>query len=252
MKKFGIQALACVVASISINALAETRPPVLKVIEANGVTNLKEFKVGDDLRGFAGVSGQEPIAVYVGKDGNAIVGTRINAAGETIDVKKVEELVRKPFGESAWKTLESAQWIRDGKANAPRIIYVITDPNCPWCHKLWAAARPWVASGKVQLRHLLVGIIRSDSEAKAAAILTAANPLEAFERNETSFDKGGIVALKTVPSSAKQTLQSNVKLMTDLGFRGTPAIVYRTPEGDVEFIGGFPQPAQMQKLFGPR
>src|SRR2546429_3515415 len=41
------------------------------------------------------------------------------------------------------------------------------------CHKFWEAARPWVDAGKVQLRHILVGVIRDDSPAKAAAILQA-------------------------------------------------------------------------------
>ncbi len=30
----------------------------------------------------------------------------------------------------------------------------------------WEQARPWVKAGKVQLRHIMVGIIREDSAAK--------------------------------------------------------------------------------------
>jgi protein-disulfide isomerase len=37
--------------------------------------------------------------------------------------------------------------------------------------KFWQQARPWVESGKVQIRTLLVGVIKPESPATAAAIL---------------------------------------------------------------------------------
>lgn len=79
------------------------------------------------------------------------------------------------MGDQVWAQLESATWVLDGKADAPRIVYTFSDANCPYCNHFWEAARPWVNSGKVQLRHLLVGIIREDSPAKAAAILGASD-----------------------------------------------------------------------------
>src|SRR3546814_5178612 len=60
----------------------------------------------------------------------------------------------------------------------------ICDANCPYCNAFWEAARPWVDSGKVQLRHILVGIIKDDSPAKAAAILGAPDRSAALLTNE--------------------------------------------------------------------
>jgi thiol:disulfide interchange protein DsbG len=40
----------------------------------------------------------------------------------------------------------------------------------------WEQARPWVKAGKVQLRHIMVGIIREDSPGKSAALLAAKDP----------------------------------------------------------------------------
>ncbi len=54
---------------------------------------------------------------------------------------------------------------RDGKDNAPKIIYMFSDPNCPYCNRFWQLARPWVDSGKVQIRHIMVGILSHDSPA---------------------------------------------------------------------------------------
>jgi thiol:disulfide interchange protein DsbG len=72
--------------------------------------------------------------------------------------------------------MEKASWILDGKKEAPVIVYVFADPFCPYCKQFWQQARPWVESGKVQLRTLLVGVIKPESPATAAAILAAKDP----------------------------------------------------------------------------
>ncbi len=59
---------------------------------------------------------------------------------------------------------------------APIILYVFADPFCPYCLQFWQQARPWVESGKVQIRTLLVGVIKPESPATAAAILATQDP----------------------------------------------------------------------------
>jgi hypothetical protein len=44
--------------------------------------------------------------------------------------------------------LASTTWIGEGRADAPRIVYVFTDLNCESCFKFWLDARPWVDSGR--------------------------------------------------------------------------------------------------------
>lgn len=159
--------------------------------------------------------------IYVTKDGNVIIGTRIDRNADPMDAELIADSVAKPLNGGTWHQLETARWVRDGKASAPRTVYVISDPNCPWCHRFWDAARPYVDSGKVQLRHILVGVIRPDSATKAAAILEAADPSTMLERNERNFSQGGVTAVKTVSAESKKTLNANVKLMEQLGFTGT-------------------------------
>ncbi|GAB3630175.1 thiol:disulfide interchange protein DsbG [Pandoraea terrae] len=243
--------IAVFVALLS-NAASSGRPPVLAALESRGVSNLHEFKVNGGLRGFAGVAGQNPVAVYVTKDGDVIIGARVDRNGEPMDTKVVDELVAGLMGNAAWRQLESARWIRDGREDAPRTVYVITDPNCPWCHRLWEAARPWVQSGKVQLRELLVGVIRPDSEGKAATILSSSNPSAALEQNERDFDKGGVSPATTVSDDVKRTLSGNLKLMEGLGFQGTPGVIYKSADGKVEMLSGFPQGTQLSAVMGPR
>ena len=67
---------------------------------------------------------------------------------------------------TAWRQLEASHWIADGRDGA-RVVYVFTDPNCPYCNKLWSEARPRVAAGKIQLRHVIVGILTPTRPGKA-------------------------------------------------------------------------------------
>ncbi len=140
----------------------------------------------------------------------------------------------------------------DGQADAARIIYTFTDPNCPYCNAFWRASRPWVEAGKVQLRHVLVGIIKQDSPTKAAAILQASSPAQALAYNEQHHDQGGIKPAASVSPQVAKTLQQNLMLMTALGFQGTPAIVFKDAQGQVQTRSGMPQGADLENVLGPK
>ncbi len=245
-------ALPFLLMSAYSQAQNKERPAVIQALEAQGLDVIKEFDVGGSLRAFATAAGDRPIAVYVTSDGKAIVGTRVDASGESIDEKTLQNLVAKPMDDKAWTQLESANWVQDGMADAPRIIYAFSDANCPYCHKFWEAARPWVQAGKVQLRHLLVGVIKEDSPAKAAAILGARDSSAAFAENERNFDRGGIKPAKKVPDDVLKILDEHQMLMFSMGFRGTPAIVVRERDGQVKKFNGMPQAEQLAEVLGPR
>jgi len=230
------------------------RPAVLQGIEKQGFEVIGEFDAPGGLRGFAGVvGGQQPAAAYVTADGkNVMVGTLFNEKGEDVGAAPLEKLVAKPMSDRIWKRLDGSAWVRDGRADAPRVVYTFSDANCPYCHRFWEAARPWVDSGKVQLRHVMVGVIREDSPAKAAAILGAPNPSAVFLQNEHDFSKGGIKPAATITPALANKLDANQVLMVELGFQGTPGILFRDAQGMVQRVSGMPQGEDMEKVMGPR
>ena len=230
------------------------RPAVLKGIEKQGFEVIGEFDAPGGLRGFAGVvGGQQPAAAYVTPDGeHVVVGSLFNAQGEDVGAAPLEKLVAKPMSERTWARLDASAWVRDGRADAPRVVYTFSDANCPYCHRFWEAARPWVDSGKVQLRHILVGVIREDSPAKAAAILTAPNPSAALLENEHAFDKGGIKPAAKLSPEIANKLNANQELMIEMGFQGTPGILFKDDKGAVQRRAGMPQGQDMDLVMGPR
>lgn len=257
MSRFPLLAALCIgAAALATTACTSAdpgdRPQVLDSLEASGLTIIEEFEAGADLRAFAAVAGQQPIAVYVTPGGDAIVGTRIDRNGTERDVMQLQELVAKPMGDRIWSQLEASEWVLDGSPDAPRVIYTFSDPNCPFCNQLWEASRPWVDAGKVQLRHVMVGVIKQDSANKVATILASADPSARLAENEARFRQGGVTPAASVPASIRNSLESNHMLMMELGFRGTPALVFRDADGSVQRRGGMPQGNDLEVVMGPR
>ncbi|HEY4583730.1 MAG TPA: thiol:disulfide interchange protein DsbG [Lysobacter sp.] len=234
-------------------ASSKARPAVIGTVEAQGFEVYGEFKAPGGLRGFAGVAGQRPMAVYVTPDGqHAVIGMLIDAKGEDVGQAELQRLVAEPMSRRIWAQLEKSHWVADGRADAPRVVYAFSDPNCPYCHRFWTAARPWVDAGKVQIRHVLVGVIREDSANKAAAILGDGTPSAALARNERAYDAGGIKGVATVPARVRAQLDENERLMVELGFHGTPALLFRDEAGVVQRRSGMPPAADLPAVLGPR
>ncbi|KAF1012840.1 MAG: Thiol:disulfide interchange protein DsbG [Stenotrophomonas maltophilia] len=240
--------------AVSPSAAKGDRPAVLKGIEKHGFEVVSEFDAPGGLRGFAGVvGGQQPAAAYVTPDGkHVLVGSLFDADGNDVAEKQVEKLAAAPMSAKIWAKLDASAWVRDGKADAPRVVYTFSDANCPYCHKFWDAARPWVDAGKVQLRHIMVGVIREDSPAKAAAILSAKDPGAALLENERQFDRGGIKPLASISRDVANKLDANQVLMLEMGFQGTPGILFKDAQGSVQRRAGLPQGADLEAVLGPR
>jgi len=166
-----------------------------------------------------------------------------------------------------WSALEHSRWIEDGKAAAPRTVYVFTDANCPFCNRVWSDARPWVDSGKLQIRHVMVGVLTPTSNGKAATLLTASDPaaaLAAYEQSQRAattkmIDSGHVHALAAdelapldpVPAPIQAALDSNRALMQSLGARATPSVAFRDADGTVQVMEGV-RVADEGRIFGPK
>ncbi|MBM9914551.1 MULTISPECIES: thiol:disulfide interchange protein DsbG [Stenotrophomonas] len=139
-----------------------------------------------------------------------------------------------PVPEPVFDALDRASYVQDGSSRAPDIIYVFSDPNCPHCHALWHSLRPWVASGRVQVRHILVGLIRADSPQKSAAIFSSSDPSAAL----AIVAGGGEVELD--PDLPLQAVSDNQALMERLGLNATPGMILHLSGGATSAAIGTP------------
>jgi thiol:disulfide interchange protein DsbG len=255
-------------AAASITFAAAPRPAPLEALERQGLTIVGTFPSPGGLTAYAAHLGTEPVALYVTPDGrHVIAGTLFDAAGKNQTADVLEKTLATPMANAVWGQLETSHWIADGREGAPRTVYVFTDPNCPYCNKLWADARPWVDAGKLQLRHVMVGILTPTSAGKAAALLGAKDPAAALDAHErghvasnaktlasgrpTPLGDDGVKPLASVPPALAAQLDANTKLMASYGLRATPALVWKDARGRVQMRQGAPE-ADLAVIFGSR
>ena len=231
---------------------AEELPPAIKKIEAKGAKIVGSFDAPSGLKGYAAQYQNRGMALYLTADGNVLVGNLYDADGKDLSLAPLQKLVYAPMAKEVWANMEKSNWIQDGKKDAPRTVYLFSDPNCPYCNMFWEQARPWVDSGKVQLRHIMVGIIREDSPAKSAALLGAKDPQQALHEHEKAGKASTLKPLTKIPADVQAKLDANAQLMEELDVAATPAIFYLDEKGNLQQQQGAPSPDKLVQILGPK
>lgn len=232
---------------------AEDLPAPVKAIEKQGITIIKSFDAPGGMKGYLGKYQEMGVTIYVTPDGkHAISGYMYDEAGTNLSEKLFNQELYGPAGRELWQRMEKADWILDGQKTAPRVVYVFADPYCPYCKQFWQQARPWVESGKVQIRTLMVGVIKPESPAAAAAILSAKDPAKSWHEYEQSNGKMTLALPKTIPPTIMRSLNLNQKIMDDLGANATPAIYYMNEENVLQQAVGLPDAEKLKTIMGEK
>ncbi|MBJ3815391.1 thiol:disulfide interchange protein DsbG [Shimwellia pseudoproteus] len=230
-----------------------TLPAPVQGIAKQGITIIKKFNAPGGMTGYLGKYQDMGVTIYVTPDGkHAVSGYLYDANGKNLSEQLISDELYTPAGREMWQKMASAPWIADGKASAPHIIYVFADPFCPYCHQFWQQARPWVESGKVQIRTLLVGVIKPESAGYAAAILASKDPAKAWHDLESSNGKLKIAPSAQASAAQADAIKGNTALMDALGASGTPAIYYMTKDQVLQQEVGLPEAEKMPVIMGDK
>lgn len=237
--------------STAVAAAPQKLPAVLDPLVTQGVKIIDQETAPGGLTAYLGTLQGQPLALYVTADEkHVLVGQMFDTAGKNMTRQLLTTNVMDVVNKAAWQQLENSHWVLDGKKDAPIILYTFTDPNCPYCHRFRQKALPWIKAGKVQLRHVVVGILAKDSPAKAATILGSSSPQVALINNYRSYDKGGIKANSKAEQKGRGAMLANNSLMRSLGLTGTPSTYYHSADGQVQVKQGLPTDAAMQIIMG--
>jgi len=112
-----------------------------------------------------------------------------------------------------------------GAVMSANTVYVLFDPQCPHCGRLWQASVP--LHSKVKFVWIPVAFINAKSGPQGGALLAAANPAELMAEHEKSIlsGGGGISAIGGVPSEIEQAIKKNTQLFNSLGVDSVPYIL---------------------------
>ncbi|SET41872.1 thiol:disulfide interchange protein DsbG [Thorsellia anophelis] len=251
--KFKLKHTLLAMTFIPAIALAEevTYPEPIARWQQEGVSIVSEFKAPNGMRGFTAMYEGVGITLYLMADGEHVLwGDLYDAKGTDLSAEALEAAIYSKMAAELWERMEKSTWVQDGSTEAKQIVYVFTDPNCPYCREFWQTSRPWVESGKVQLRHILVGILSDESPLKAAAILNDKDPAAALLAYEQSNGQGALALPNEIDEKTLANLESNLEIMDALGASATPAIYYLSPKGRLQQQLGMPDDKQLKAIMG--
>ena len=259
--------ITSVVAISLLPAMAFANPTgkaLINKITKGQVTVTESFKTSSDsLVGYVikPKQGGGGNVVFTNKEGTLLfVGNLINAKGQNLTQQYTQKYVQAKVAGNAFKEVASLDWFAQGSAKAPGKVYIIIDPNCSYCHKMYQEIEPLVKANKVQVRWIPVGFLRPDSAGMSAKILSGKTDKEKvalFEQNENKFkdavEHGGLTPLKAdskdkADVAAFAGVKKNTAFFSKFGFGGTPTILYKDQTGTPKFMPGFVEGEALTKL----
>ncbi len=215
-------------------------PPAIETAIDRGFEIVSEFEAPGGLTGYVGRAQGRSLVLYLTPDGeHVIIGTMRDAAGRNVTRQQIAEHLPPPDMEQAWSLLSEATWVAEGSESPQRVVYAFTDPNCHYCNALWEEAQRYL-DRDIQLRHILVSVIKPSSLGKAARILADEDPADALKRHARNFATGGLDPLEEPPADLRRRIERNNRLMERLHVSVTPSLYYRDADGRVERIIGLP------------
>lgn len=245
-----VTSLAAMLAGLGARA-ESAHPDAVQVLVEQGVDIVDRFDAPGGMTGYVGTMQGRPVSFYLTSDKkHVVIGPMLSETGKNLTETNIRKSITGPQNEEAWSKLENSDWVRDGKENAPVVIYTFTDPNCPYCHRFREAAKPWIEAGRVQLRHVMVGILKQDSLPKAATILGAEDPESALHENQRSYENDGIAVDREVVSANHKRVTANNSLMSNLGLSATPSTFYKADDGTIAMKQGLPRPEELEDMMG--
>lgn len=223
-------------------------PEPLQALVGQGVEVVGYFAAPDGLEGYVGRYQGEAVAMYMVPGGeHVLLGRLLDVFGDDVTADHLQRYLPAAELEDAWQLLEQADWVAEGAEQPERIIYIFTDPQCPYCHTLWENARAYLADSNAQLRHIIVGVMHETSLQQAAWIYAAADPVRALQPGLVNMEPTNA---EEVAEKFYQQVERNNALMQQLAVQITPTILYRDSNGRVRMMAGLPDDAALaQEIF---
>ena len=137
-----------------------------------------------------------------------------------------------------------------GSLMAANPIYVLFDPQCPHCGRLWEASVP--LQKKAKFVWIPVSLLNKSSTPQGAAILSSADPAKSMAEHETSMlaNQGGISASGIKPEM-EEAVKKNTALFNNLGLEGVPFTIARNARTGLTVTrGGEMTTAALAELVG--
>jgi thiol:disulfide interchange protein DsbG len=229
-------------------------PRALLPIVKAGFHVERQFPAVSSLTGWvvSGPGGSQEV-LYTTADGKTVIaGILSNESGENLTRRYADLYETEPDLSGLWPSIHSSFQVTEGTPakDTAHQIWVVMDPNCAFCHRLWVELRPYEKAGLV-VHWIPIGILAPSSVPRAAAVLKGGiKTLQTMEgRFDEAHEQGGAPGVP-LSSSLKHELAVNLELAEKAGIQGTPGIFYRNVRGELKLHQGMPAPSVLADIAG--
>ncbi len=142
--------------------------------------------------------------------------------------------------QKAVEQINSKRGFLDGKPRPiDQILYVVFDPKCPYCHKLYQALRPAVAAGQITVKWLPVIVLGNDQQRLKSldSIVTGLAMKDQTKAIQQVFENASLAGGKPDERivadlmTNEQFLRATYTSNPDLGQIGVPTAYYLNAAG---------------------
>ncbi len=175
--------------------------------------------------------------LYVDQKGEyAFVGQLFSFKGrENLTLTRLKDLNR--LSPAQLKRLDELVAFEVG--NGPKSLFLVTDPDCPYCKKMEKILSSLIKEGKVRVKVLLYPLEKLHPEARAKSVAIICDK-KAWEGLLKGYKSGNLCA------EGEKKISLTQAYLRSLGIYGTPTLIL--PNGQI--INGAKNEEQLRKLLG--
>jgi len=179
----------------------------------------------------ADASIQEESAVLLPPADGPAVGAQGNPSDMWISKINKDEFLKKA---------EQLPFFEVGSLSAPATLWMVADPQCPFCHRTWDAIKGSVLDRKLKVRVIMIAGLKG-SDVIATNMLAHVRPARAW----LDSNGGRNMQLTVSPDSleyqkAGEFLTRNMDFARSMGFDRTPFLAYVGKDGQFYSSLGLP------------
>lgn len=219
------------------------------------VTVLNQFSAIDNLEGYVIQSTQNnaQTIVYVDNRGRYLLsGTLLDQNLQNISAQNYQTYIAPQTASTAFNYLANVAYIQQGSTSAAHQAYIVFDPNCIFCHRLFESLQPFIQNGSLAIRWVPVAFLKATSTGRAYAMLSSSNPEAVLLQNEKNFneatEEGGVPPLSNPSAKVQQQLQNNMAFLTEAQIQATPAIFYKNASGIATMLPGITDISKLSNI----
>ena len=173
----------------------------------------------------------------------------LSVAGAATEESRSDQWVSTLDKAAFIEKVKATAWFSVGAPRAPGVpappeLFMVADPQCPFCHHAWETLRPMVIAGKLTLNVILINGLNG-SEPKALSLLSRQEPGKAWFAGEGSEDNHPIAPPPATSSKeyrdARTFLDVNNRFARDMKVQGTPYFAYVSHTNGKLYVGEGPR-----------